>query len=99
MAKYLELADVSNDSDLQDKIAVAITIAADKIRTDTAPPTNQANRLVWAANAMANPVSESKRMIRALLAQNNTVAIAAIRTVSDSTIQTAVDAAVDLFAG
>ncbi len=99
MATYMELFNVKNNSDFQDKVAVAIVIAAETIRTDSSPPTNQAQRLAWAQNAMDRPVEEARRMLWAVLATNKDATVAQIVGASDTEIQTQVDAAVDLFAG
>ena len=98
MATYLELHQLNSDSDLQDKVRVASVIAADTIRSDGAPPANQAARLAWAANVLRNPVSEAERMLWAVLAANKSSSVAEIQGASDANIQTAVDSAVDLFA-
>ncbi len=99
MATYMELFALKNDSDLQDKIAVAIVVAAETIRTDSSPPTNQTQRLTWARTAMHDPAAEATRMLWALLAVNKDLTVASIVGASDTAIQTAVDNAVDLFAG
>lgn len=99
MATYMELFGAKNNSNLQDKIAIAVVIAADMIRSDPSPPTNQVQRLVWAKEAMNNPVTEAKRMLWAVLAANKDVALTQILTASDAIIQAQVDVAVDLFAG
>ncbi len=99
MATYMELFKAQNDSDLQDKVAVAVVVAAEAIRTDASPPTNQAQRLQWAKDAMADPKVEAGRMMWAILATNKDAALSQILGASDTAIQTQVDAAVDLFAG
>lgn len=99
MALYLDLYALKNDSFLQDRVAMAVVIAADTIRTDGSPPANQAQRLVWAASAMGNPKGEAIRMLWALLAANKDASTATILSADDATLQSQVDAAVDLFAG
>ena len=98
MATYLELHALNKDSDLQDKVRVAVVVAADNIRSDGAPPANQVARLAWASKVMQNPVREAERMIWAVLASNKDASVAAITSASDASVQSAVDAAVDLFA-
>ncbi len=98
MATYQELYALQNDSDLQEKIAVAVVVAADDIRSDGSPPTNQAERLVWAAGAMTNPRSTAKSMLWAVLAANKGATVGSITSATDAAIQTNVDAHVDLFA-
>ena len=98
MATYIELYNLASDSDLQDKVRVAVVVAADGIRSDGSPPANQAARLTWAASVMINPEKEASRMIWAVLAANKDASAAVITSAADSAIQSAVDAAVDLFA-
>lgn len=99
MATYQELHALKNDSDLQEKVEVAVVVAADTIRTDGSPPANQAQRLVWAKAAMAAPKSTAQAMLWAVLAANKGVSVDGIKTAGDAAIQANVDAAVDLFAG
>ena len=99
MATYLELFGLKNDSGLQDRVTVAVIVAAEGVRTDASPPANQAQRLAWAGTAMADPKAESVRMLWALLAANKDATTAAILAADDATLQSKVDAAVDLFAG
>lgn len=98
MATYAELFGFFNESALRNKVAVAVIIAADKIRTETPPP-NSALRLVWAKRAFENPMQEAESMLKVLLAANEAAAPSQITGASDTTIQTQVDAAVNVFAG
>lgn len=99
MATYLELFALKNDSNLQDRVQVAVIVAAETVRTDDNAPSNQAARLVWAAAAMQDPVGESRRMLWAVLAANKDATTDQILAADDATLQARVDAAVDLFAG
>lgn len=99
MATYLQLFNFQNDSNLQDKIVVAVVVAAETIRTDGSPPSNQAAKLEWARLAMANPKTEALRMLWAVLAVNKDATSEQINNATDAAIQAQVDAAVDLFAG
>lgn len=98
MATYAELKSASENGPLLDKIKVACIIAAEKIRTESAQTSNHATRLLWAKATYADPVSEAKRMMWAVLAQNQAATSAQILGATDATVQTAVDAAVDVFA-
>ncbi len=98
MATYLELYSLQSDDALRNKIRVAVTIAAETIQTEDVGTANHANRALWAAEAFANPIQEADRMRWAVLASNKDNATAAILGATDAQIQTAVDAAVDLFA-
>ena len=99
MATYIELFELKDNSDLQDKATVAVVKAAHSIANDATPPANQAARLVWAAEAVSNPVAVAQKMLWILLAGNSELSAAQITGASDAAIQAAVDGAVDLFAG
>ena len=60
--------------------------------------TNHANRLKWAKKVFGDPVGQGNLMLRAVLAANNAATLSQITGASDSTIQTAVTAAVDVLA-
>lgn len=98
MATYAELLTASSNDILRQKIRVACIIAAEKVRTESGATTNHANRLLWAKAVFANPEAEGNRMIWAVLAQNAAQTYAVIIGASDTAVQTAVDAAVDVFA-
>lgn len=98
MATYLELYGLQNNSDLRNKISVAVVIAAEAIRTESDQTANHTNRLVWAKQALENPAAEAQRMTWGVLAQNSTLTVAQITGASDANILTAVQSAVNLFA-
>ena len=99
MATYLELFNFgSTESDLRNKITTACIIAAESIMDEIDTTPNHANRMLWAASVFENPRAESERMLWALLAANNAASIATIEGAPDATIQSEVDAHVDLFA-
>lgn len=98
MATYDELFGLQANDSLRNRIAVACIVAAEAIRTENANTANHANRLLWAKAVFANPQGEAQRMLWAVLAQNKTATVAQITGATDATIQTAVSAAVDVFA-
>ena len=99
MATYQELYGLMvGESALQNKIAVAVIVAAEAIRSEDGATDNHANRLLWAAAAFNSPKPIAKRMMMAVLAANSTVAVGAITGASDEVIQAGVDEVVDLFA-
>ena len=98
MATYTELFSLINNSDLHNRLTVAVAVAADSVRTDGAPPANQTARLVWAKEATRNPQDMASRMFWQLVAQNESETLTAITSSSDAAILTAVQAAIDLFA-
>ena len=91
MATYMELYGLRQDSDLQDKIAVALVIAA-HTQLSGSPTAEQA---AWAKSIVSNPGPSSKGVINAVLAANKGAAVGAITGATDAAIQTAVDAVVD----
>lgn len=91
MATYLELFALRANSDLQDKIAVAVVVAAHEKLSGT--PT--AAEAAWAKNAITDPGGMSRVVINAVLAANKAVSAATILAASDATIQANVDAVID----
>lgn len=98
MATYAELIQAQGDNALRTRVMVACIIAAEAVRTANPGPSNQTARLAWAKKVFENPRGESERMIWAVLAQNSGATLAQIIGASDATVQTAVNAAVDVFA-
>jgi hypothetical protein len=98
MATYTELRTLVNDGTLKDKVSIALLVAAEAIRNEDAGTTNHANRLKYAKKVLTDPDGNADDMLRALLAQNAAASLATITGASDATIQTAVNAAVNIFA-
>ena len=98
MATYDELLTASENAALLKKIRVACVVAAETIRMEAGDVANHANRLVWAKQAFIAPEETAKRMLWAVLAQNKSVSLSQITGASDTTVQAAVDAAVNVFA-
>jgi hypothetical protein len=98
MATYAELITASTDTGLRDKIRVACVVAAETVRTELASVPNHTERLKWAQKVFLDPSVEALRMTWAVLAQNRAATLAAITGASDAAVQTAVDAAVNVFA-
>lgn len=98
MASYTELFDLIQDSDLRNKVAVAVGVAADTIRVEDAGTANHANRVIWAKGAFSDPMAEAEKMLWAVVSANSGQTIANIQGASDVSIQTNVDAVVDIFA-
>lgn len=99
MATYDELHTLAGDNVLLDKIAVAITIAADVVLNELDTVPNHAARLVWAKSAFTNPQEQAKNFQNAVLAANKGLSVAAVTAATDNAIQNNVDAAIDTFAG
>ena len=98
MATYTELYGLLSNSTLRNRIAVACVIAAEAIRTEDGGTVNHANRLTWAKAVFVDPASEASRMMMAVLAANNTLTTVQVLAASDAVLQTAVNAAVNVFA-
>lgn len=98
MATYAELITASTNATLRDKIRVACVVAAESIRTEQGTVPNHANRLAWAKYVFKRPDDAFQDMLWAVLAQNRASTLAAITGATDAQVQTAVDAAVDVFA-
>jgi len=98
MATLSEIWTLLEDPTLKEKVSAACLVAAEAIRTEDSGTANHANRLKWAKSVLKNPVQAGDDMLKAVLAANSSASLAAITGASDSTIQTAVDAAVNIFA-
>lgn len=99
MATYAELATLmKTPGALLDKITVACIIAAEAIRTEALDTVNHPKRLKWAIMTMQNPESSGKSAIQVVLAQNASFTLTQIQSATDSAIQTAVNAAINLLA-
>ena len=99
MATYTEIYNLMNgETELKNKITVAIIVAAESIRNEDEGTANHANRLTWASEAFQNPKTMANKMLMAVLAANKDIAISAILAVSDSVLQTNVDNVIDIFA-
>ena len=97
MATYAELFELSKNSTLRNKVAVAVVKKAQGL-IDGGTPT--AAEIAWANDAIANPASKAGQLLNYVLAANSGLTESQILAASDSAIQTNVDAAVDaLIAG
>jgi len=98
MATYSEIFSIRSEANLVERVTVAVVVAAEAIRADALPPANQAARLVWASKVFADPSTEARRMLWAVLAANKSYTLAQITGATDTVLQNNVDASVDLFA-
>ena len=90
MATYQELKSLFKDSDLLEKVEVAIIIAANGKIAGTAA------EQAWAVTAFNNPTAEAKKALMSVLAANNASTVETIQGAADATIQTNVDAVTDV---
>lgn len=98
MATYLELLAASGNDGLRQKVRVGCTIAANAVMLEDVATTNHAGRLAWAKSVYENPEAVGDRMLWAVIAQNSNATLSQITGASDAAIQTAINAAVNLFA-
>lgn len=98
MATYQELRVASEDGALLIKVQVACVVAANAVALEAPATPLHAQRMLWAADVFADPVSAARRMIWSVLAKNAGMTPAQIAGASDSAVQTNVNASVDVFA-
>jgi hypothetical protein len=88
MASYIELRNLFSDSDLGNKIDVAVMIAANELIT-SASPTVEGQ--AWAAHVFSNPRVEGQKALMAVLSLNKDATVAQITGAADVALQTNVD--------
>lgn len=98
MATYEELFPLLQDSELRNRITVAVGIAADGIRSEAPATANHANRLIWAKRAFSRPRQVAQEIHWAVIIANAAATVTQIKNATDAAIQANVDAAVDIFA-
>lgn len=98
MATYDELLQANANTGLVNKVRVAVVVSATNIMTEADATPNHANRMLWAKTVFADPALAGQKMMWPVLAQNKSLALAAITGASDADVQGAVDAAVNVFA-
>ncbi len=98
MATYAQLFELRSNSPVRNRVTVACAVAAEAIRGEPVETDNNANRLIWAAKVMPNPLAYADEMLWSLLAANKDQDVATITAASDATVQSQVDDAVNLFA-
>jgi hypothetical protein len=98
MATYAELLQASANDVLNAKIRVGVFIGAEAVRTEAPATTNHANRMKWAKAVFSDPDEAAKKMIWAVLAQNQAQTLAVILNATDAQVQVAINAAIDVFA-
>lgn len=98
MALYSELRECSESLDLLIKVQVACIISANIIADEATDVLFHSQRLLWANSAYNDPVATAKKMVWAVLAKNAAATKAQILAATDATVQTNVNAAVNVFA-
>ena len=87
MATYLELRSLFNDGDLNNKMEVAVIIAAQTLIAGTP----SAQESAWAAKCFSGTKGEAAKALMGILASNKGSTVTQIQGASDSVLQTAVD--------
>jgi hypothetical protein len=98
MATLTEINTLLNDPVLGEKVGAACLITAKNIAFEGGEVENHANRLKFAAKIFADPQGIRVKVTRYVIAANSAESLAAINALSDSTIQSHVDASVNIFA-
>jgi hypothetical protein len=97
MASLADLQTLLNDPMLRNKIRSAVVITAKNVYYEAPETPSHAARLAWAKSVFANPDAAAEQVVRFVVASNATASVEAILTAGDSTIQSAVGGAVNLF--
>jgi hypothetical protein len=98
MATYDELLSAAGNTALLNKVRMACVVAATTIMTESDAVDNHANRLLWAKDVFDDTAAAGAKMMWPVLAQNKAAALSQITGADDATVQTAVNAAVNVFA-
>jgi hypothetical protein len=99
MATYLEIYTLRANTDLLNRVSVAIMVACEQIRVEATDTPLHKNRVAWAQQAINDPESFATRALSLLLAANKGLTTTQISTTSDAAIQTAVDGLVNTLTG
>jgi len=92
MANYEDLFGLGTNTELKNRVVVAVMIKADAIAALATPTQLQID---WAKDVFASPIVVGEVVYRAVVAANSTATIAQITGASDASIQTNVDAIAD----
>lgn len=98
MATLSELNGLLNDPVLSEKVGGACIKAAVDVKNEADTTANHANRLKWAKKIFSDTVGERVKVMRYVVAANAALALAAIQALSDTDIQSHVNASIDCFA-
>lgn len=94
MATYTEIFGLRNNSDLMNKIVVAVAVKAQSLMTTGSVPTTA--QITWANEAITNPVSKAESLFTYVLAANKSATTSQILSATDEVIQQQIDTAVDI---
>ena len=98
MALYTELFTLSSNVTLLQRVAVAIAVSIDTIKTEAENTPFRQERIRWAYRASQSPAGEANRLIWLVLAANKDLTSAQITAATDAQLQTACDAVINTLA-
>lgn len=98
MATYQELRAASEDGALLIKVQVACVVAANAVALEAPATPLHAQRMLWAADVFADPVTAARRMVWSVLAKNAAATPTQIANATDAAVQTQVNESVNVFA-
>lgn len=104
MTDYKDIRKMYTNAAMRDRVAVAIAVAADKIRTEkdsdggfARDPKARARRVAWAKAVLGKTETQVNRFWQAILASNHKKDITEIAGWTDEAVQTEVESLVDFF--
>lgn len=95
MATYIELINLRQDSDLPNRLSLAVVVEAYNISQQSTPADES---VAWAQRVIQNPRGEGDKALLLLLAANKDLTVAQIQGASDSSIQSQVASIVSTLA-
>jgi hypothetical protein len=98
MATYAELRTAAELPSLLIQVQVACVVAANTVALEAPATPLHTQRMLWAADVFANPVTAAQRMVWSVLAKNAAATPAQIANATDATVQTNVNDSVNVFA-
>lgn len=91
MATYLELYGLRNNSNLRNRITIAIAIKGQTLVDSQA----SVKQVEWVGQAMADPASKVELVLNYMLAKQAGIEISNVDKISDEDLQAHVDAVID----
>ncbi len=100
MASYIELYNLSVNSDLRNKVQAACSVVANEIQLEASGSFNHENRVLWAKQVWLNPVGIAQPMLNSLLGMSGIIGltVAQILSGTDTGVRDAVRLSVNTFA-
>lgn len=100
MATYVELYTLQTDATLLQRVTSALNVACVAIFEESSSILGHDRRVLFAKAIVQSPIGGivQTSMLKFLLGKFNTQTVASIQASTDAQIQTAVNAAIDLFA-